>query len=339
MKIRYIIFLFLAVMLTGCFSDFEPDIESKPVVCINANAKVGETLDIFVTRTWRWSEYRTSEDRFTNNDISLKDAAVTLYVNDEVYAENIPFSEWTDDELWWGEEKKMLGYRTDYVPQCGDKIRIVAVSKDYGSAEGETIVPFAVDIDRIKIKSDITEIDYTGAICYTGEASLEVFFTDPDDDMNYYMFEASLNNDSNYPFYSTGYFDFEMEPLFTEHVSPLESIVSETYGYTLFSDRMIQGKQYPLHIRLEGIYYTIKKDDKIDDNQSNVALTLYSLSESYYKHVISVWQSEDGVTGALGGVGLADQVWKCSNVSTGAGVISAIAPSTIRVPLSRIVSE
>lgn len=34
----------MTIVLTGCYSDFEPDIDSTPVVCINANAKVGEVL-------------------------------------------------------------------------------------------------------------------------------------------------------------------------------------------------------------------------------------------------------------------------------------------------------
>ena len=43
----------MTIVLTGCYSDFEPDIDSTPVVCINANAKVGEVLKIFAMFLWR----------------------------------------------------------------------------------------------------------------------------------------------------------------------------------------------------------------------------------------------------------------------------------------------
>ena len=79
----------MTIVLTGCYSDFEPDIDSTPVVCINANAKVGEVLKIFATRTWRWTEINQDEGA----DIQLKDGEVSLYVNDELF-EVLHYSEW-----------------------------------------------------------------------------------------------------------------------------------------------------------------------------------------------------------------------------------------------------
>ena len=81
---KNIITLLLSVIsmisLASCMSEFEPDIESTPVVCINADAVVGDTLIVEVTRTWRWSEGHPGY----NIDINLKEADVEVWVNGEL---------------------------------------------------------------------------------------------------------------------------------------------------------------------------------------------------------------------------------------------------------------
>lgn len=335
MKIRYIIFLFLTVMLTGCFTDFEPDIESKPVVCINANAKVGEELIIYVTHTWRWSE----EDKFASHDIT--DAQVILYVNDSEF-ERPEYVTWEleyPDYNTYPPSDTKSGYRTSYIPSPGDKIKIMVHSVDYGDAEGEVTVPYPVAIDDVKIHSQITNRESGEFTYFEGNSLLKVLFTDPGDITNYYMVSGGLKFEGNYSLGNMAHLRYDADPIFTEHVSSLESAISETYGYTIFSDSQIAGKTYPLHIRVDDIHYGIKTDLGFESNESYISISLNSISDSYYRHVLSVWESNDGINGVLGDVGLADPVWECSNVSTGAGVISAIAPSTIQIPLSRIVTE
>ena len=87
---KNIITLLLSVIsmmtLASCMSEFEPDIESTPVVCINANAVVGDTLLVEVTRTWRWSEGHVVGDFYNENDIDifLREADVEVWVNGEL---------------------------------------------------------------------------------------------------------------------------------------------------------------------------------------------------------------------------------------------------------------
>lgn len=69
----------LALLLTGCYTYFEPDLKSTPVVCINSLLTAGDKIKVEVTRTWRYGEGSPMVDL----DISLKDAEVFLYVNDE----------------------------------------------------------------------------------------------------------------------------------------------------------------------------------------------------------------------------------------------------------------
>lgn len=70
-------------MLTGCYQDFEPDLKSTPVVCINSNIIAGQPVTVNVTRTWRYSEGAPGEDI----DIQIKNAEVSIVVNgSETYA-------------------------------------------------------------------------------------------------------------------------------------------------------------------------------------------------------------------------------------------------------------
>lgn len=336
MKIRYIIFLFLSILLTGCITDFDPDIESKSVVCINANAKVDEEFIIYVTHTWYWTDKKNSQS------LDIKDAEVILYVND-VELERPQYSTWEIEEPSYISPNMgstiRSGYKTAYIPKPGDRIRIVVHSVDYGDAEGEVTVPYPVAIDDVKIHSQIDLRKYDEYTFYEGNSLLKVSFTDPADITNYYMVSGGLNWGETSFGGDMAHLRYDADPIFTEHVSSLESAISETYGYTIFSDRQIAGKTYPLHIRVDDIHYGIMNDLGFESNGSYISLSLNSISESYYRHVISVWESNDGINGILGDVGLADPVWECSNVSSGAGVISAIAPSTIRIPFSKIVVE
>ena len=201
----------MTIVLTGCYSDFEPDIDSTPVICINANAKVGEVLKIFATRTWRW---------------------------------------------------KQCGFLSSYYPQPGDKIKIMAHSPVYGDAEGEVTVPFPVEINEVEsLVSDLDVCQEGNTVLYRANVSLGIRFADPLDITNYYLFESNLNTHES-SFHDTRVvFDYNSEPLFTEHVSSLESVISETSGYTVFSDRMVSGKRYPLHIRLNEIEYRVSSEN------------------------------------------------------------------------------
>jgi len=92
-----------------------------------------------------------------------------------------------------------------------------------------------------------------------------------------------------------------------------------------------------LHVDLDDIcYYLRNPSGHPDVGNAEFYMDFYTISPSYYKHVISVWQSNDGIVGSLGGVGLADPVFESSNVSTGAGVVAAAAVSKYAIPFADI---
>lgn len=365
---KYILPLILSLVLTSCFSDFEPDIESKPVLCMISNISDGDSIKVSLTHTWRWSDKTESvsencpwgSDGKLDSDLLVKNAQVKLYVNDE-YKETLKFSKgiggsgsYPDDGIiyrWDDYPWTTTGYVyyiAEYIPKCGDKIRLEAESDEYGSAWAEVMVPQTVEIDSVDYTiSNFEDRNSTLSEFYIFDMNLSMWFSDPGNETNYYMFDTS----------SSGYFkgeddrgieykesvtfrDETDDPLFTEHVSAIDHVLAETSGYSFFSDRQISGKSYPLHVRLEAVSYQI--DNRLatpDMENSYISLILYSISPSYYRHVISVWAANDGIVGSLGDVGLAEPVFAASNVSTGAGVVSAFTKYEYKLYMRQLIES
>lgn len=344
---KYILPLLLPLFLTGCFSGFEPDIDTTPVLCMNSLLVPGEPVTVSLTRTWRWDEGSDYE-----LDLTVKDADVSLYVNGE-FRERLELREVEGNHTSYPSypynDPDRYEYAGTYCPVSGDVVRLVAVSETYGKATAEVTVPEPVAIDKVEytVKKFVNLSDKDMERI---EMSMDcmIWFTDPAESADYYQFKASLRNH----YYSSGesgtgewlhatcYIDYDREPLFTEHLSALEHVGAETSGYTFFSDRQISGKSYPIHLSVDDISYAYKNPGNDPEMpQPELAFTLQSLSRSYYSHILSVWVGNDGIVGALGSVGLGDAVFASSNVSTKAGVVAAYAPSTVTLSLREIATK
>lgn len=342
---RIILAALSGLALTGCFSDFEPDIESTPVLCLNSLIVAGEPVEVSLTHTWRWSEGSPVD----GYDISVNDAEVSLIVNGE-FVENLKSVEKQEPDYGMPFYSTPVQYESHYAPVSGDHVQLRAVSPTYGEAFAEVTVPQPVPIDKVEVSvRDFYDYSQTWTGNYQMSLAFRVWFADPGDATDYYIFDAGTSpgifsdapgGERNMAYVQGCWFDFSGEPLFTEHVSALESVFSDTSGYTIFTDRQISGKSYPLTISTDNvdfIYYNPGNDPELKD--FSIDLTLGSISDSYYYHVLSVWVANDGIPGMLGGVGLGEPVYATSNVSTGAGVVAAVARSTRRVKLLDIVEQ
>lgn len=335
-RLTYILAL-LSLSLTSCYSDFEPDVISKPVLCMNSVFTAGDSVRVELTRTWRYDEGRPEEDF----SIFVTDATVLLYVNDEAPEKLVVERHITPDPYFPQYKDREVFVSKSYIPQPGDRIRLEATSKDYGTASAEVTVPRQTKIDHVVKEVKNVRPSWHGNTPYMFDIDLLVYFTDSGSTQDYYKFGCKS---SPYYYDDSGaiarlYYTLDItgEPLFTEHVSTLESVIAETSGYSIFSDRQINGHTYPLHIAL--------KDIQIDYNNPNndpelanagVDLILSAISPDYYKHVLSVWEAEDGIVGSLGGVGLGELVSTYSNVSSGAGIVAASTPAIYHLALPPI---
>lgn len=345
--LKYILSAAAAITLTSCFSNFEPDIESQPVLCMNSEIVAGEPIKVRLTRTWRWSDANINEYfHGTKDEINVTDAQMTICINDGEPMEmecRIIDNGYPD---YFPEYREVPYFVADgATPRPGDRIRMYAVSKKFGEATAEVTVPRAIDIDSIDITpSNVFPGNQPGEVLF--DLKMQLWFTDSDDSTDYYMFsygksKYNYNPDTDDVTYiSDFYIDTSHEPIFTEHVSSLESIISETSGYTIFTDRQISGRQYGLLLtanQVRAAYRNFNNDPEIARPQ--ILLTLNAISPSYYNHVLSIWVANEGIAGSLGSIGLGEAVFAASNVSTHAGVVAARTPSTISIDIMHLLGS
>ena len=350
LKKIYILLLLpiIATGMTSCYTEFDPHIDTPPVLCMNSTITPGEPVTLFLTRTWNWTEGDESEI-----DINVRDAEVRLTVNGEfketLKAGVIERPRYPSDPFPSMEDC----YLSDYRPESGDLIRLEAISTQFGEASAEVTVPYPVPIDRIEAQVSSCQAygDMTGFPAVADRCRIEMrfdllaYFTDPSASTDFYDLNVGYTHYSDYDGEATAYIhnytliDFSGEPLLKEHVSILESTITDTSGYTIFSDRQINGRTYPLRIGYHDVSFIYWNPlDLPGPKEYGIKVILRHTDATYYKHVISVWEGNDGIVGALGGVGLASPVYPYSNVSTGAGVVAAYADATLTIPIVDIIA-
>ncbi|MDE6561622.1 MAG: DUF4249 domain-containing protein [Muribaculaceae bacterium] len=350
-KKNSLILLTYLMFLSSCYTNFEPDIKSNPVVCINSLLTAGEKINVEVTRTWRYTEGTPT----VGLDISLKEAEVYLYVNDEL-EERLVLRFHSEDGggAFWSRPNGVDCYfAAQYIPKSGDKIKIIAKDKNYGEAYAEVTIPYPVEIDDVETRITKLNSSFTdGNDTYNAEFDmmLSVKFTDPISISNYYIFDmqtgASIRQNSEDGHYQPSVEsvrinpDYGFEPLFSEHITPLETIITDAYGlYTVFSDRQISGKQYNLEVPLSGSYFCNYSDHPGMDQKLLLNVEFGHITKAYYNYMMSLWANTEGISGALGGVGLGDAVFEFSNVSTGAGIVAAKANSIYELDIREIINQ
>lgn len=323
--LRLTIFIIAALILTGCREDFNPKINVEPVLCVNSLIVAGEPIEVQVTHTWLYTD-----DYFTS-DHSVPDAVVSVYVN---------------GNLCDG----------DYLPVPDDHIRISVDSKTYGHADAEVTVPHPAPIETLSVTPTVMNVwnggdDNYEAICdLTFNLNIELDLLDLPGVDNYYRFsylgyyhsgDDGYDDDIYYDgpmppvYFSLGSFDYEAEPIFSEHIGVFESIMgSDAYGFTCFTDRQFSGRNYTLHLRYTDCRYMLNAHT-VDPElyECGYTLFLWSTSQSYYNWANYQWQSNDGYLGDMSDIGLGDPLAAYSNVSTGAGVVAAAAITSLTVDL------
>lgn len=322
--------LLAALLLTSCYEDFTPDIDVKPVLCLNSRIIAGSPIEVEVTHTWLFS------DEVAGRDHKVNDAEVSIYANGILQP-------------------------SDFIPQEGDRIKIVVESAVYGSAEAEVTVPFSVPIEQLKWTANVIDRKTSDDPKWEMDGSLRFNFTadltlaDPQDELNYYHIRyigfsphveseevwtegnpfPAYSDDSAYLEFTLGSLEYETEPIFSEHMAALDAIDGmDSYGFAFFTDRQFSGQNYTLHLHINDMEYKVRNktyDEKMFD--CGLEFILSTVSESYYNWANYGWQTEMGTIGELTDIGLGDPIWAYSNVSTGAGVVVAQSLATYKMSL------
>ncbi len=308
--------ILLTLLLAGCTEIFTSEIDIKPVLCLNSLITAGEPIEVSVTRTWLYTDENSMQYH------QVDDATVAIYANG-------------------------MAKSADYIPQEGDRIRIVAESPTYGSAEAEVTVPVCVPVESLTWEAEIIdrwESEDRGVANYTYGFNLRAKMTikDPAEMENYYQFSyrgfpEEVEDDTVIQpvvFYS-GILNDEAEPIFSEHIGAFDAISgSSAYGFTFFTDRRFSGKSYTLNLQFNGMAYGVRSVDYSEDLLNcGLVMTLSTVSSSYYNWSNYLWNINYGTIGDLNDTGLGDPIWGYSNVSTGAGVVAAQSQASCTINL------
>lgn len=324
-SLRFIASISLATCLSACYEDFDPEIDTKPVLCLNSLITAGEPIVVEVSHTWIFN------DNVAQRDHSVSDATITLIVNDNNVA-------------------------SDYIPMEGDKVKIVAESAKYGIATAEVTVPYATPIDKVAVTPVVTDfwkgadyLQYEMLADMLFNLNIEKDFNDQPEIANYFHFSynkyiGKLNGGSNddilaasHPdLFHIGYLEYDAEPIFKEHIGVFETIMGndEDSEFNFFSDRQFSGSNYTLHLNFIRNSFSIKSKE-YDESLLECGITLYltTISQSYYNWAVYRWNVDEGIIGDLSDIGLAESKWGYSNVSTGAGIVAAQATSKYSIDL------
>ena len=313
--LRYIIPILSVFLLTGCYEDFSPEIDTKPVLCLNALITAGEPIEVKVTHTWRFNDEKSERKH------DVKDAVVTVLVNERIVG-------------------------SDYLPKEGDKIRIVAESPTYGIATAEVVVPYATPVGKVKVIPVVTNIwegdkdfyHYEMLADITFNLNIEMDVNDPEGPDDYYHFGYGWfgSDTDGSPTLSIGQLEYNSEPIFKEHIGVFETVMGndEDTQFVFFSDRQFSGKTYTLHLNFSDNYFHVKSQE-YDESRLECGVNLYltTVSKSYYNWAVYKWNVDEGIMGDLSDIGLAESKWGYSNVSTGAGVVAAQSSSKFTIDL------
>ncbi len=294
-------------LLSGCEEVFTPDMPHTPVLCINSLITAEEPIEAQISKS------RLYADSFQKSEVN--DADVRIYANGELQLDS-------------------------YIPKEGDNIRIVAESPTVGRGEADVSIPTSIptptstweafDISCWESDNDVVYIQF--------KLKIDLRIEDPDGE-NYYKFsfnnEIQTDDDSddfdasgNYGF-TIGSSLYDMEPIFSEHISIFESIMGgDANGFTFFSDRQFAGKGYTLHLQFDNCWFCYPKGE-IPNCEVNLIIS--SVSPSYYNWANYIWQRDNGTLTELGDYGLGDPIWGYSNVSSGAGVVAAQSKSVCTI--------
>lgn len=289
-----------AALLTGCYEEFTPGVDTTPVLCLNSLITAGEPIEVDVSHTWLFSDQKSGASH------EVPDAKVTIFAND-----------------------KAVG--SDYVPTEGDRIRIMAESATYGSATAEVTVPCATPIGDVVV-TPVETFVWNDGISFN--LNIEMDVNDPADVQNYYKFGYGAPREDA-PLH-IGKFEYDLEPIFKEHIGAFETVIDngDETEFSFFSDRQFSGRKYTLHLNFTNNYFSVESDD-FDDSMFECGLNLYltTVSSSYYYRAVNKWHLDSTLIGDMSDLGFADPKWGYSNVSTGAGVVAAQSLSVYKVNL------
>lgn len=329
---KKIIALFvLALALVSCEKEVRfkgEQTESKLVLYCNAIA--GQNLAADVSVSVFFLDRRNGNGDFTEPLDTLK-GSVKVYVNGSETPYVMEYSPLEPDYYYYIDDDgteileamppSTLRYSCGYVPEPGDRIRVLASFPGYDDVSGETVVP----------KNNLNIVSYSTTAIQSDESTryeVTAIVDDPGDMPLYYAVFPYIRE--AYDGYD-GVFEYRLDinssdVVFVDATDQLESLIEgETGSSHYFSNDLIYGRKHEFKFTFDVRDYYGKNDD--DDTEYTLFLNFQTLSDSFYYHMSSMNKLENSTFGLFG-----EGVTLYSNVRGGYGTVCASASNSVYLP-------
>ncbi len=269
--------LFAIVLASLVFVSCEKTIEfngreTARKVVLYSQAVAGEPLTARISTSMFFLDV---DMRKYTSLLDTENGSVKVYVNDSETPYEMQYFPVNLEHEW--EIAYSLEYVCDYVPSCGDRIRIEASFPGFDAVEGETVVPYVPDFKILSIKETHTEDGYV-------QYDISARLTDDASYSKYYcLMPCSRITSEDYSFVST--FGFTSNDVIFQNTDPdLESVISGESGTSsYFPDSMISGKSHDFNFSFR-YYEGPGGEEKVD----NLMVMVQTLTDSNYYHLLSM---------------------------------------------------
>lgn len=336
--IKHMLLIVLSTIFTSCvkYVDLE-HLRPDPKLVLNSVAQPGVPLTATVSRTWFYTD--------DNPNVTIDDAKVSLYVNDQ----------YVEDLFWFVEESEYnsIGYyQAEYAPSEGDKLRLEVTKKGFNDVSAECVVPVKPEL----LKLEVIKEEYVGSYGYVGSRTIyRTTFKDSPKEGECYLVRGlsgypvrQYDEETGEAYYTGEYswshasFDYTYEPIFKNKISVLDEVFGNDWlsGYSgrPFSDELINGMEYTLKLSsyFSGYYPSYPPypggEEPVDIPPYYMKVYLYRLSEPYYQYLMALTELNDlSLNNDLVDAGLAEPVRVASNVVGGTGIFGAASVDTLSV--------
>lgn len=341
------------IFLTACEKEIEFNGEqSDPKLVINSLVEVNQPVSASISKSYFFLDSSA-------NTLAPDDLVASLYVNGNLYGlMTQTYDTLSSYDIWDPNDPSSARVRkvyvSDYRPQVGDVVKIVASANGFDEVDGTTSpmpkrADFQYDMEITDWYSqyyhpyfDGDEYEADSLLRIVGTLELTVNITDPNPGQtDYFRFrligDQTVRDDEyiwdgdqmvniggrNRRWVSCDYDD----PVFGTTISEndyFDASDLDTRPEGVFTDALFDGKTYPLKLK---IHFEMDVDEEFDPEFFRAPFGLGHLSKEYYNYLNTCNQGE-----------LAMQIWAepiqtYSNVTNGYGIVAGRALDTLWMPL------
>lgn len=325
MKKSFIIFPFL-LLITACVKDTLNITDSGRRITINGLITSDSCFSVKISRSELLNDISVSS---YNTLYSIDNAKVLVYMNDN-YVDSLSYIFLGSGSPFEGPYIFRMGNYSsrNMIPMPGNKYKIVVKAPGLPDATAAVTIPNLVKIERIDTFRTIVPLQYPDPYITTNvQLTCNVIFTDPGNEINYYMLNIYFVYYTSWGFKNSIILNFFCDdPIPEEKFARFGTYGHEELQAVAFSDKIISGKKcsFPVTIELRDLgfpFYPVPEET--DTHKKNVYFRLYSISEEYYKYLQTLNKYEKNYNNPL-----SDPVLVNSNISGGYGILGGAAVSS-----------